>query len=279
MINLIKVLAIAELFVISCVGCRNGKPVEAEMLECDGVTVVDSDEVMLMVIQDTPSSVLRPNKLFYGENGVDSVLVDSLSPAGGVRSAINCFVAKTGSHTMLFDAGLGSGGGGMLLSRMDSIGMSVDDIDAVFITHCHGDHIGGLLGAGDSAVFPKAKVYVPAAEIDYWSGKSDKIELMKNAYGDRMIYFDYAAELPYGVTAYEAAGHTPGHTVYGIGDFIIAGDLMHGVDIQLGNPEICAGYDMDRQQSIDTRRKWLDYAKSNGKILAGAHFDSGVLRL
>lgn len=34
------------------------------------------------------------------------------------------------------------------------------------------------------------------------------------------------------------AGHTPGHTAYQVGKFIVVGDLVHGASLQLAHPEI-----------------------------------------
>jgi len=51
-----------------------------------------------------------------------------------------CFAMRTGRECMLVDAGGGNG----ILARLEQAGMSVDGIDALFLTHIHTDH---LLGA------------------------------------------------------------------------------------------------------------------------------------
>lgn len=71
------------------------------------------------------------------------------------------------------------------------------------------------------------------------------------------------------------AGHTPGHTAYQVGKFIIVGDLVHGASLQLAHPEICAAYDMDPQAAIQKRRHFLDYARQNHLFLAGMHQPAG----
>ena len=37
------------------------------------------------------------------------------------------------------------------------------------------------------------------------------------------------------------------------------------------HPEICATYDMDREQAIKTRKQFLQYAKENHLTIAGMH--------
>ena len=37
------------------------------------------------------------------------------------------------------------------------------------------------------------------------------------------------------------------------------------------HPEICATYDMDKQEAIKTRKKLLQYARENGLVIAGMH--------
>jgi 7,8-dihydropterin-6-yl-methyl-4-(beta-D-ribofuranosyl)aminobenzene 5'-phosphate synthase len=55
------------------------------------------------------------------------------------------YVVKTDDTTILFDTGLNSHDEdpSPLLQNMEKLGMSVEDIDLIFITHNHGDHVGG----------------------------------------------------------------------------------------------------------------------------------------
>ncbi|HRD98465.1 MAG TPA: MBL fold metallo-hydrolase [Rubrivivax sp.] len=51
---------------------------------------------------------------------------------------------------------------------MAKAGISPDSITAVVFSHFHGDHINGLRNKAGQIVFPKAKLYVPAPEWDWW---------------------------------------------------------------------------------------------------------------
>ena len=92
------------------------------------------------------------------------------------------------------------------------------------------------------------------------------------AYNDRLHRFTYQDTLPLGVKALPAPGHTPGHTVYQTGRLLIVGDLMHGYDLQIQDLDICPSYDMDRKQAIESRKKYVDYARRNKLTVAGMHF-------
>jgi 7,8-dihydropterin-6-yl-methyl-4-(beta-D-ribofuranosyl)aminobenzene 5'-phosphate synthase len=62
-----------------------------------------------------------------------------------------------GDHILLFDTG---GDSPTLLSNMDKMGLDPQPIEAVVLSHNHGDHTGGLQGLLDTGISPT--VYVPA---------------------------------------------------------------------------------------------------------------------
>jgi len=61
-------------------------------------------------------------------------------------------VVETGEHTILFDAGADPD---VLTSNMTSMGVDPYRIDAVFLSHDHDDHVGGI-----AAVRPGTSVYI-----------------------------------------------------------------------------------------------------------------------
>jgi len=58
---------------------------------------------------------------------------------------------------------------GQLLTNLAAAGIDTQAIDAVLISHYHGDHINGLLRADGTLAFPNAEILVPAREHAYCS--------------------------------------------------------------------------------------------------------------
>ena len=210
----------------------------------------------------------------------DSTLVESLGLVDEVPSSMSAFLIQKDGKWLLFDTGLGLPDGG-IRGGLDSLGLSPADIDYLFITHFHGDHIGGMLDASGAPVYTGAQVYASQAEYDAWmampAGANAQAVRTMEAYRDCLHLFAFGDTLPYGVEAIDAVGHTPGHTAFQVDDILIWGDVIHGLALQLDHREICAAYDMDSQTSIATRKRMVQYARDHRLLVAGMHLPSGFL--
>lgn len=211
----------------------------------------------------------------FGE--LPQTLIDSLNIGQGVPASVSAFLLEIDGKCILFDTGMGAPDS-RLLTNLSAAGVTPADIDYLYLTHFHGDHIGGMM-KGDTVVFPKAEVYAAQQEYDAWmqmpDDKKTQVAATMEAYKDRLHLVAYGDTLPCGVVALGCVGHTPGHTAYRAGKFLIVGDLVHGAALQLAHPEICAAYDMDPQSAIKQRRYYLDYARQNHLLLAGMHQPAG----
>ena len=209
-------------------------------------------------------------------------LIDSLSLQMGIPSSISTFLVKTDSATILFDTGLGEKNS-QLPYLLDSIGVKPTDIRYLYLTHLHGDHIGGMMN-GDERVFPHAEVYVAQQEYEGWmqmaNDKKTQVVKIMNAYKKQLHLFAFGDTLPGNVVAIDAVGHTPGHTVYQAGKLLIVGDILHGVALQLEHPDICPTYDIDKAKATESRKRILNYASENNLMMAGMHFPApGFMKL
>lgn len=229
-------------------------------------------EADVIWIQDNAEEKLMPRNLFADAS--DS-LVNSLSLQNGIPSTVSTFLVRTkDGHNMLFDTGLGNADS-RLLNGLKTAGVTPSEITILYLTHFHGDHIGGMM-KGDSVVFPNAEVYASKTEYDAWMNMPDEQKSLvvktMEAYKDRLHLFEFGDTLPGNVVALNAIGHTPGHTIFQTGKLLIVGDLMHGVALQMEHPEICASFDMDKETAIATRKRILKYASDNALTMAGMHF-------
>ena len=241
---------------------------------CTDSVTTECDGVKLTQIRDNAQERLMQLSLF-GE--LPQTLIDSLNIGQGVPASVSAFLLEIDGKRILFDTGMGAPDS-RLLTNLSAAGVTPADIDYLYLTHFHGDHIGGMM-KGDTVVFPKAEVYASRQEYDAWMQMPDEKKMQvaatMEAYKDRLHLVAYGDTLPCGVVALDCAGHTPGHTAYRAGRFLIVGGLVHGAALQLAHPEICAAYDMDPQSAIKQRRYYLDYARQNHLLLAGMHQPAG----
>lgn len=194
------------------------------------------------------------------------------------KSQTNAFLVRGRGRTVLVDTGFGRG----IFEAMKKLGAGPESVDAVLLTHMHGDHIGGLAKDG-KPLFPKALIYVAEKEREYWTKTNVNAGAVAalEPYGDRVKTFrpgelgQTLFELVPGINAIAAFGHTPGHTAFlvssGGARLLIWGDLMHVQDIQFPRPDISVTYDTDPGKAAETRKKFLDYAARNNIPVAGMH--------
>jgi glyoxylase-like metal-dependent hydrolase (beta-lactamase superfamily II) len=212
--------------------------------------------------------------------GVDQKFLSRYIPETGFKHTANAFLLKDGDRNILVDTGTGAGG--IIIGKITKLGVPPEKVDAILITHLHGDHFGSLQKDG-KAGFPKAKIFRSAKERDYFT----KTNVNAGAaaalapYGSRVVAFEPGilgsqtkALLP-GITAFASYGHTPGHTVFlvesGKDKLIIAADFLHVALVQFAEPDISASYDMDKEAAAASRRQVLDYAAKNKIPIGGMH--------
>ena len=209
-----------------------------------------------------------------------------------VETSVNGYLINTGTKLVLIDTGAGALFGptvGKLIDNLRAAGYQPEQVDEIYITHMHGDHVGGLM-AGDKLVFPNATVRADKRDADYWLNKSkmdaapkDAKETFQGAMASLNPYiaagkfktFDGATELVPGVRAMAAHGHTPGHTTYAVeskGDkLVLWGDLMHVAAVQFPEPAVTIQFDTDSKAAAMQRKLAYADAAKNGYWVGAAH--------
>ena len=189
----------------------------------------------------------------------------------------------TGAMKVLFDTGLGEPESA-LLGGLAQIGVAPDDIDLVVLTHCHPDHIGGLLTNG-APTFAKARYVFGAAEFDFWMrGESVRQErranrelFMRNCarLAGNATFVKPGEEILPGITAIDAAGHSPGLLAYLIASedkrmLIWSDSCLHYI-LSLQRPHWQANVDDDKAKAVSTRHRLLAMAADQRLLVAGFH--------
>jgi len=202
-------------------------------------------------------------------------------PDGYFPLQTQIFLIRTPEHNILIDAGHGKN----LFTNLNTLGLDESKIDVIFLTHMHGDHIGGLLHNGKIA-FPNAELWIAKAEYEYWNNNGEKGSSQRtifDTYRSKLHLFEPSEieelpdvpELVKGICAIAAYGHTPGHTAFIIksedAKWIIWGDLTHAMPIQMPCPEVALSFDLDATKAIVSRKKLLEYIAKNNITSGGMH--------
>ncbi|AEF38623.1 MBL fold metallo-hydrolase [Hoyosella subflava] len=258
-----------------------------------------------MIIGDTKiealidGEALMPKEYLYiGENAPTeedwSPYTEYLDTCTGHQlNSIGSFLIRTGERLILNDAGSGpnvkapfSGGG--LRSALWAAGVKPTDITDVIYSHLHLDHVGWTT-LDDKPFFPNADLWIDRRdwhhfaaddyEMQEWEAAAvdpvrDKIAAKFAPVHDRVNLFEPDTEILPGVRAMDAAGHTPGNTVFELvsrGERgLLIGDLVHT------QGELVNGWDLafngDHAQSIETIEKFRKYILDNNIPFAAAHF-------
>ncbi len=224
-----------------------------------------------------------------------------------LETSVNGYLVNTGEKLVLIDTGAATLFGptlGRLLGHLKAAGYQPEQVDEVYITHLHGDHVGGLLSEGQPA-FPNAVVRVDQREAGFWLSEAEMAKAPEAAKGffkgamlstqpyaeaGRLKTFDAAAggaagvELVKGIRAVASYGHTPGHAIYKVQSqgqtLVVWGDLMHVAAVQFPDPSVTISFDSDSKAAMPQRKKAYAEAAKQGHYVAVAHVSfPGIGRL
>jgi glyoxylase-like metal-dependent hydrolase (beta-lactamase superfamily II) len=209
-----------------------------------------------------------------------------------VDTSVNGYLINTGTKLILVDTGAGVLFGptlGKLANSLRAAGYRPDQVDEVYITHMHADHVGGLM-AGDKLAFPNAIVRADKHDADFWLSQAnmdaapkDAKDFFKGAMASINPYiaagkfklFDGDTELVPGIKAMSSPGHTPGHSTYIVESkgekLALWGDLMHVAAVQFAEPSVSITFDTDPKSAAAQRKRAYADAASKGYWVAAAH--------
>ena len=207
---------------------------------------------------------------------------------------IGCYLIRAGGRTILIDTGYGEGpieaiGGrrGELMGDLAAKGIKPEEIDTVFISHLHSDHVGwNVVGPDDNPVpaFPNARYVAHQADLDHFR-RADIQAASTFPFMERCVesivklgLFDTLTgdtDLTPEVRALHTPGHTPGHmsilVASGGQEALIQGDvLVHPA--QVTEDDWNCHFDYDWPVSTETRRKMLAEVEAQSTPVISCHF-------
>ena len=209
-----------------------------------------------------------------------------------LETSVNGYLVNTGSKLVLIDAGAGGLFGptlGKLVANLKASGYTPEQVDEIYITHMHPDHVGGLAADG-KVVFPNAVVRADQADADFWvsaasleAGPKDSRGFFQGAQASLKPYVDAGRfraisvdeELVPGIKAVATHGHTKGHRNYVVQSqgqkLVLWGDLMHVAAVQFATPAVTIAFDTDQKAALAQRRKAFADAAKQGYFIGASH--------
>ena len=209
-----------------------------------------------------------------------------------LETSVNTYLVNTGTRLILIDTGAGTFFGptvGKLQQSLKAAGYRPDQIDDVFITHMHPDHIGGLI-KGKAAAFPNAVIHINKADTDFWLSPVNQDHAPDSAkmfFKDavaavapyiktgRLATFEGSGQLVPGIRTVPIAGHTAGHTGYLVESdgqsMLMWGDVVHLAAMQFADPSVTIAYDNDADEAATDRVAAFKDAAQKGYLVASSH--------
>ncbi|MCU6434273.1 MBL fold metallo-hydrolase [Undibacterium sp. Jales W-56] len=209
-----------------------------------------------------------------------------------LETSVNGYLINTGTKLVLIDTGAAGLFGptlGKLAGNLKASGYQPEQVDEIYITHMHPDHVGGLVD-GDKLAFPNAIVRADKKDADFWLSQANLDKAPADSKGffqgamaslnpyvkaDKFKAFEGNTELVPGIKAIASHGHTAGHSIYLVESkgqkLMLWGDLMHVAAVQFDHPEITIQFDTDSKSAAAERKKAYADAAKQGYLVGAAH--------
>lgn len=212
--------------------------------------------------------------------------------ASPTETSVNAYLVNTGSKLVLIDAGAGGLFGptlGNVATNLVAAGYKPEQVDEIYVTHLHPDHVGGV-SANGNRVFPNAVVRADKNDTDFWLSEEKMKAAPESAKGffqgamaslnpyaaaGKLQPFSGSTELVPGIRAVSTYGHTPGHTIYEVESkgqkLVLWGDLMHLGAMQFEDPSVTIKFDTDNKNAAKQRKAAYANAAKAGHLAGVAH--------
>jgi glyoxylase-like metal-dependent hydrolase (beta-lactamase superfamily II) len=223
---------------------------------------------------------------------VKAAMVKAGLPADFVSIPFTVVVVKNGGKTVLCDSGTGGQvqpTAGKLMTNMKAADIDPEKIDTILISHCHPDHIFGLMEKEtNKPVYPNAEIIISDTEYGFWTDPSviDRLPEARKGLARRIqaVFPTWKnirqvagePEVAPGIRFVSAPGHTPGHRAFhlasGGSELMISNDTAYVPALVVANPGWRGAYDQDGATAEASRRKLLDRVIADKIMICGYHF-------
>lgn len=225
-------------------------------------------------------------------------------PTGKVISSIQSWLLRIGGKTILVDTCTGNGKARALpvfkrfhmldlpyLDNLARAGVHPDEVDIVFCTHLHIDHVGWNTrrdadGKAWVPTFRNARYFFGRAEFEHWTQGNgpqvfpENVDVIEDSVlpvvEEGMVEFvDDGDVIMPGLTVEAAPGHTATQLIlkYREGDaaFVCSADTLHQ-PIQVYEPDYNSCFCELQDEARRTRRRLLEECSDDNVLLLPMHF-------
>ena len=205
----------------------------------------------------------------------------------GSRWLLPCaaYLVRVGGSNLLVDTAVGPAG----LWEWDAVSeeglpgelaranVLPGDVDLVFLTHLHVDHVGWDTDRIGRLFFPRARYVVHREALAFVRG-SERSHVARAIEPVSFEELDGEAELAPGITAFPLPGHFPGHMgvrVESGGEtaLLIADAAVN--PMLLDRPGDIYAFDIDQETSVETRRALVPTLVDQEVLVVCGHYPGG----
>jgi glyoxylase-like metal-dependent hydrolase (beta-lactamase superfamily II) len=249
-------------------------------------------EFAALALKDGTLQFANDGKTFgvgHAPEEVAALLARAHLPSNQLDLSIQPLLVKAGGRVLLFDTGAGANmgaSGGKLPKSLAAASVDPGSVTDIFISHAHGDHVGGLLTASGAPAFPAATIHLSSPEWAYLkslNAKSaetvaiTKYTALLAAIEPKVATFAPGAEIIPGIVkAVEIKGHTPGHSGYLItsnqDSLLYIGDAMHHYVVSVQKPDWTINFDADAATAETSRNALLAKSADTRQRIYAVHF-------
>jgi glyoxylase-like metal-dependent hydrolase (beta-lactamase superfamily II) len=240
-----------------------------------------------------------------------------IDESGRMLGVVQCFVIEIGDHLIIVDTCFGDhkdlpndperhrkvfG----LLDKLKGAGFMPEEVDAVFCTHLHNDHVGLNTILVDRVwvpTFPNARYLFARNEYEFWASEAERpvvnpdtlerpIDKVHAEFHHTQKWVHEQSVLPVmhaglaelveppcepvpGIRLVPTPGHTIGHVSVEVNSggmkALVTGDSFHH-PCQIARNDWTTVVDHDRERSTATRRQMLEETVGTDTLFLGTHF-------